>query len=174
MATLHSLALRRMTTWEALRAPPNFFTFSPTAALWLEGPKLTASDGAEGDRFGARVGFDGSSAMGGAQFSDQGANQTGSAYIFTGLVAIDCNMNGTNDACDIVDGSSEDSNDNGVPDECECPWDLNDNGSVGAADLLALLVSWGPCKGCPADFDGDGSVGASDLLTLLVNWGPCP
>ncbi|MEE9129022.1 MAG: right-handed parallel beta-helix repeat-containing protein [Phycisphaerales bacterium] len=55
-----------------------------------------------------------------------------------------------------------------------CLWDLDDSGSVGASDLLALLVSWGPCKGCPADFDGDGTVGASDLLALLVNWGPCP
>ncbi len=55
-----------------------------------------------------------------------------------------------------------------------CPWDLDDNGTVGAADLLALLASWGPCKGCPADFDGNGNVGASDLLALLANWGPCP
>ncbi len=55
-----------------------------------------------------------------------------------------------------------------------CPWDLDDNGIVGASDLLSLLVSWGPCKGCPADFDDNGNVGASDLLTLLVNWGPCP
>ena len=55
-----------------------------------------------------------------------------------------------------------------------CPWDLDGNGSVGAADLLALLVSWGPCKGCPADFNGDGNVGSADLLVLLANWGPCP
>ncbi|MEE9129889.1 MAG: hypothetical protein V3T84_07700 [Phycisphaerales bacterium] len=55
-----------------------------------------------------------------------------------------------------------------------CPADLDGDGSVGAADLLTLLVSWGPCEGCPADFDGNGSVGASDLLALLVNWGPCP
>ncbi len=55
-----------------------------------------------------------------------------------------------------------------------CPWDLDGSGSVGASDLLTLLVSWGPCKGCPADFDGNGTVGASDLLALLANWGPCP
>ena len=58
-----------------------------------------------------------------------------------------------------------------------CLWDLDNNGTVGAADLLSLLTSWGPCPpkaGCPADFDGNGSVGASDLLALLVNWGPCP
>ena len=55
-----------------------------------------------------------------------------------------------------------------------CPWDLEDDGSVGVADLLALLSDWGPCEGCPADFDGDGSVGLSDLLALLASWGACP
>ncbi|MEE9129091.1 MAG: integrin alpha [Phycisphaerales bacterium] len=55
-----------------------------------------------------------------------------------------------------------------------CLWDIDANGSVGASDLLSLLVSWGPCKGCPADFDGDGNVGESDLLALLANWGRCP
>ena len=52
--------------------------------------------------------------------------------------------------------------------------DLDGDGSVGAADLLILLVSWGPCADCDdciADIDGDCSVGASDLLILLVNWG---
>ncbi len=58
--------------------------------------------------------------------------------------------------------------------ESLCPWDLDGNGSVGAADLLALLVAWGSNPGGPPDFDGDGRVGASDLLALLVNWGPCP
>ncbi len=55
-----------------------------------------------------------------------------------------------------------------------CPWDLNEDGTVGVSDLLSLLASWGPCKDCPSDFDDNGSVGASDLLALLANWGPCP
>ena len=55
-----------------------------------------------------------------------------------------------------------------------CPWDIHENGSVGAGDLLVLLGFWGPCKDCPADFDNDGNVGAPDLLALLANWGPCP
>ncbi|MEE8156501.1 MAG: VCBS repeat-containing protein [Phycisphaerales bacterium] len=58
--------------------------------------------------------------------------------------------------------------------ESSCPWDIDGTGSVGAADLLALLFDWGPCKGCAADFDDDGIVGASDLLAMLFNWGPCP
>ena len=55
-----------------------------------------------------------------------------------------------------------------------CPWDLDNNGSVGATDLLSLLVQWGTDPGGPPDFDGNGSVGVSDLLALLANWGPCP
>ncbi len=55
--------------------------------------------------------------------------------------------------------------------QCAVFADLNDDCNVGAADLLALLASWGPCKGCSADFDENGMVGASDLLALLAAWG---
>ena len=54
------------------------------------------------------------------------------------------------------------------------PGDLDCNGRVGAADLLALLGSWGlcdDCQACPADLNGDCIVGVSDLLILLMNWG---
>ncbi len=27
----------------------------------------------------------------------------------------------------------------------DCPWDLDDNGTVGILDLLTLLANWGPC-----------------------------
>ena len=58
-----------------------------------------------------------------------------------------------------------------------CPGDLDDDGTIGVSDLLALLAAWGPCanqKGCPEDLDDNSVVGLSDLLTLLANWGPCP
>jgi hypothetical protein len=62
--------------------------------------------------------------------------------------------------------------------DCEakiaCPWDLNRDGDVGFADLLAVLSDWGPCAGCPADFDGNNDVGFADLLKVLSEWGPCP
>ena len=51
-------------------------------------------------------------------------------------------------------------------------FDLDNNGFVGASDVLGLLAAWGPNRGHPADFNGDGEVGASDLLMLLANWGP--
>ena len=45
----------------------------------------------------------------------------------------DCNGNGTADAEDISSGSSEDTNGNGMPDECE---DCNGNGTLDPLDLL--------------------------------------
>ena len=54
-----------------------------------------------------------------------------------------------------------------------CPADLDGNGSVDAADLAALLGSWGTTGG-GADLDGNGSVDAADLAALLGAWGACP
>ncbi len=48
--------------------------------------------------------------------------------------------------------------------------DLDGDGLVSVADLLALLAAWGPCNECAADLDGDGSVAVQDLLMLLSNF----
>ncbi len=58
--------------------------------------------------------------------------------------------------------------------EALIPGDLNGDGTVGVADLLILLASWGPCAdcgACPADLNGDCTVGITDLLILFANWG---
>ena len=52
--------------------------------------------------------------------------------------------------------------------------DLDGDGRVGMADLLILLVAWGPCEDCgdcPGDLDGDCTVGTGDLIVMLGNWG---
>ena len=106
--------------------------------------KLLPDDGTRGDAFGVSVAISDGTALAGAREDDDNGPFSGSAYLFDAAAP-------------------------GM-----CPWDLDANGSIGASDLLSLLVSWGPCKGCDADFDGSGNVGASDLLALLANWGPCP
>lgn len=61
-----------------------------------------------------------------------------------------------------------------MPEQTVTPGDLDGDGVVGAADLLILLGSWGPCRNCDkcdADLDDDCLVGAADLLVLLGNWG---
>ncbi len=73
-----------------------------------------------------------------------------------------------------VGGTSEDDNNNGIPDECEVIGDLDGDGDVDAADLILLLGAWGACDdcaNCPADLDGDCDVDGADLILLLGNWG---
>jgi hypothetical protein len=49
--------------------------------------------------------------------------------------------------------------------------DLDGDGSVGPADLAALLALFGPATpGGPGDIDGSGNVDALDLATLLSRW----
>ncbi|MEE8154707.1 MAG: FG-GAP repeat protein [Phycisphaerales bacterium] len=159
--------------------------------------KLVPNDGAAFDLFGISVAISGATAVVGAQWDGDNGPYSGSAYLFDisdpanpMQIAKFLADDGAADdrfgrsvaisgATAIVGAGGDD--DNGTSsgaaylfDASFCPWDLDNNGSIGASDLLSLLVSWGPCKGCPADFDGNGNVGASDLLTLLANWGPCP
>jgi hypothetical protein len=85
----------------------------------------------------------------------------------------DCNGDQIGDVCAIREGLSEDCNENGIPDDCECLSDFDGSGNVGVVDLLRLLGAWGPCNGCPEDIDCSGYVGVTDLLALLGAWGPC-
>ncbi len=49
--------------------------------------------------------------------------------------------------------------------------DLDQDGSVGAADLAMVLLDFGPCIGCYSDLDGNDEVDAGDvaLVLLLMN-----
>jgi hypothetical protein len=73
--------------------------------------------------------------------------------------------------------ASNDTNGNGVPDECDRGrGDNNLDGVVDVTDLLNLLAAWGPCMtpgpvDCPEDTDEDGDVDVADLLKLLAGWG---
>ena len=45
--------------------------------------------------------------------------------------------------------------------------------TVGVADLVLLILAWGPCVECPEDVDGSGEVAFGDLLLVLSTWGTC-
>ena len=91
----------------------------------------------------------------------------------------DCNGNGVIDLRDILDGTENDADFDGIPDDCEptCDGDLNGTGGVDIVDLLLLLSEWGDCpdspEPCNADINNDGAVDIVDLLTLLAAWGAC-
>ena len=55
--------------------------------------------------------------------------------------------------------------------EAVCPEDVNGDGVISVADILAVLAEFGCTTGCEADVDGDGNVIVSDLLSLLAAFG---
>jgi hypothetical protein len=93
----------------------------------------------------------------------------------------DCNGDGIVDYGQILDGTYEDLDSNGVPDCCEsgtpcsqCELaDISGDGTVSIQDVLMLIALWGPCDGCIADLNIDGEVDVEDLLIVIGNWGPC-
>ncbi len=148
------------------------YVFRLEQGNWLEQQKLLPAPGPWTAFFGWSVDVSGDVAATGAY----GENvQAGSAYLYAGLLGVDCNGNRNADSCDIIQGVSPDANGDGVPDECplSCPWDLDGDGAVGIVDFLDLLMRWGSNPGGPPDFDGDGTVAITDFLELLGNWGPC-
>jgi hypothetical protein len=54
-----------------------------------------------------------------------------------------------------------------------CAADVDGDGALTFADLLAVLAAWGPCPCCAADLDGDGVAGFADVLIVLAAWGGC-
>jgi hypothetical protein len=57
--------------------------------------------------------------------------------------------------------------------ELACSGDLNDDGTVDAADLAIMLGRWGT-PDLDADLAPNQTVDAADLAILLGAWGPCP
>ncbi len=108
---------------------------------------------------------------------DCNANGIGDAADLAAQTEADCDANGIPDSCQIASGASLDVNANGVPDACDIPGDIDGDGSVNVADMLAMFADWGPCDDtlplppCPADLNGDGVVSVIDLLLMLSNWG---
>jgi len=80
--------------------------------------KLNASDSQAGDRFGVTVAASSGMALIAAFTDDDMGVDSGSAYVFD--ITVDCNGNGIDDSTDIEAGSSEDTDSDGVPDECQC------------------------------------------------------
>ncbi|MEE9130465.1 MAG: FG-GAP repeat protein [Phycisphaerales bacterium] len=145
---------------------------------WTLQQKLTPHDAAPVDLFGSAVALNGTSVIVGSEGDDDDGTASGSAYFYA-LDGPDADNDGIADMCDncpdVFNPQQEDRDEDGVGDACDGPpGDLDGDGSVGATDLLILLVNWGRCADCDdciADIDGNCTVGASDLLILLANWG---
>ncbi|UCD74431.1 MAG: hypothetical protein JSV91_11645 [Phycisphaerales bacterium] len=178
------------------------YAFVYDGSQWIQQVKFLAVDGAEQDKFGQAVAVSGDAAIIGACWDDDGATDNGSAYIFAGLLGLDCNSNGELDACDIVagvsvdcnanlvpddcdlnDGISEDCNLNGIPDECDIAGgvseDCNANGVPDDCDIDNGVSDDENTNGIPdececlGDLNSDMKVNIDDLFAVLGAWGTC-
>ncbi|TDJ55177.1 MAG: DUF1566 domain-containing protein [Planctomycetota bacterium] len=59
------------------------------------------------------------------------------------------------------------------PGVSECPSDIVGNGVIDAADVVAVVLSLGPCRDCAAELTGDGVVDAMDVMAVVANLGGC-
>ena len=68
-----------------------------------------------------------------------------------------------------------DNNCNGVIDvdeeEVVCPEDVNNDGAISVADVLALLSGFGCLEACEYDVDGDEAISVADVLLVLSAFG---
>jgi hypothetical protein len=93
----------------------------------------------------------------------------------------DCNHNGRFDACDLADMTSDDVNDNGIPDECECSAfsqcaDMDDNGvrddpclwwACQSGLCAATSIPFGDMGGFSGSCPPDGTADANDRFHAL-------
>jgi hypothetical protein len=155
----------------------------PASARWFAIGVVRASDGAQtGNDFGLAVALDDGQLVVGAPAVPIGtpgeSSGPGSAY-FIDLAGIDCNGTIVCDDVDIANGTSNDRNANGTPDECEfVPGDATGDGQVNIDDLIAVILAWGACPHppdiCTANVapppDGDDVVDVDDLVLVILNW----
>jgi hypothetical protein len=89
----------------------------------------------------------------------------------------DCNNDGTVDYGQILRGELPDTNQNSIPDTCECIGDIDLDGAIGGSDLGIMLAYWGVVTtdsvSLASDLNADGFVNGSDLGVLLAHWGAC-
>ena len=174
------------------------YVFKRIGETWVEQQKLIPSDSTAGDSFGTGIAIDGTTAVIGSWYDDEGAINSGSAYLFkysggawvqhAKLIASNGGPNahfGHNAALSgntTIVGAYAQSGESGAAYvfECSslpCAADIaptQGDGVVNAADLLTLISDWGACPGCAADLNVDSVVNAADMLLLIDGWGNCP
>ncbi|MEM8835558.1 MAG: PQQ-dependent sugar dehydrogenase [Planctomycetota bacterium] len=89
----------------------------------------------------------------------------------------DCDENGVEDACELLDGTASDANMNGIIDACDasCPGDVDGNGATNTADITFAVSNLGAgamgATGTPGDADGNGATTTADITFIVSNLG---
>ncbi|MEY2715232.1 MAG: hypothetical protein RIT24_1575 [Planctomycetota bacterium] len=167
-------------TSPALIGRARVFARQPSSQ-WIPVTSILALQPAANDVFGASVAFASGRLVASApgRLGQEGAvmslnlgadcdqNQVSDVLQIAGDPALDCNGDLVLDTC------QPDTDADGIPNACECPWDLNGDGFVSSADLSFILTEWGNYGQGPADVNRDLRVDAQDIAVFLSNWGAC-
>jgi hypothetical protein len=154
------------------------YVFTHSGTTWTQQAKLTAADGAAGDRFGASVALSGDTAIVGAWQDDDAGSYSGSAYVFSRLGTTwtqQAKLTAADAApFDWFGGSVAIDGDTAIVgavrhDVGGNDFDLNGDGGRNGGDLGILLGAWG--QPGATDLNADGVTNGADLGLLLGNWG---
>tara|TARA_Y100000589_G_scaffold225988_1_gene213423 strand:+ start:473 stop:1300 length:828 start_codon:yes stop_codon:yes gene_type:complete len=92
----------------------------------------------------------------------------------------DCNGDGIVDYGQILDGTYDDFDGNGILDCCEddgncelCTADVYPDGTIDISDLLIVIAYYGLLEPAAGDVNLDGQVDSMDILGVLDQWGTC-
>lgn len=122
-----------------------------TTGLYEEIAKMLPPDPSFDDYFAGSVDIDGDLLVAG-QVVDYESGGVGGIYVYAGVLDLDCNGNDQPDACDIAAGISQDLDNDGTPDECQVPGDMDGDGDVDLTDHAAFVACLsGPNSDVPAD-----------------------
>lgn len=110
---------------------------------------------------------------------EQSGTTSGEIYkiVSTEGLVNDCDANGIEDGCELLDGSATDDNMNGVIDACDatCAGDVDGSGNTTTADITFAVSNLGAgsfgATGTPGDADGDGLTQTADITFIVSNLG---
>ena len=150
------------------------YLYRQTAArTWLVADRIPNPAPEPNAFFGYGLAFAGNRAIAGAiRASAADVPAAGVAWTFDLGAALDINDNLVPDSCEILAGTQQDNDGNGIPDAFQfnpCRADFNGFDGVTIDDLFLYLNAW--FTGNPlADIDGVGGVAIDDLFLFLNGW----
>lgn len=160
-----SSAITQDSPW-GIRVGPNGNVYvTRTGTPFSSSPLATAGDVGESHLTDARM-FEYDVCTGNHRRTHIGGNDHGlffpTGFDFRPGWTLDCNRNQLQDDCDLANNTSQDVNENGIPDECEV--DCNGNSRMDNLDLIPFGTSYDcNCNGIPdecepttVDCDGNG------------------
>jgi hypothetical protein len=173
------------------------YVFRYDGASWQMTQKLLSPAGEAGDQFGNSLDLSGNRALVGAWQANVIGPNSGSAFLFQDQAGVfvpvlqlevdavvfddwfgaQVGLSGDNAMvlarADDINGGVDAGSAYMIDLGCGvCPADVDGDGDIDVADLVAVILAWGQ-PGGPEDINRDGVVNVLDLVEVALGWGKC-